>query len=145
MGVYKILVLSVICCMICMMYIFFHKWISLELQDRENIRNKGIKTTATVKQILKNIEDDSYTYVLKYEAESKRKLYKITKIWMQCQNGEFKKKHPINSKLKIKYLANNPEKIVVLDCKNDDKVLQMYQKVGLIVSIASILIILVLI
>ena len=145
MEIYKILVLSIVCCMICMIYIFLHKWIALELQDRKNIRSKGIQTTATVKQILKNIQEDSYTYVLKYEAESKRKIYKITKIWIQCQNGDFKKKHPINSKLNIKYLQSNPEKIVVLDCKSDDEVLEMYQKVGLIVCVTSILIILIII
>ena len=114
------------------------------IKYKQHLAKKGIETQAKVIGILKDVDYDSYTYFLEYTAQNKKRHeeYRIKQLWNVHQNADFKKTHPLRSKMTIKYDRRKPEKFIVVGDENNAKVFTECKIVGYSIMAASIILLL---
>ena len=111
------------------------------LRYKKYLAKKGKETEAKVIKIIKNIDYDSYTYMLEYDAENKKRgeIYHLKQLWNVHQNSDFKKAHPLRSKMTIKYDRRAPERFIVTGDENNKKEFVDCQIFGYCIMVVSLI------
>ena len=111
------------------------------LKYKKYLAKKGQETEAKVVEIIKNIDYDSYTYMLEYDIENKKRgeIYHLKQPWNVHQNSDFKKAHPLRSKMTIKYDRRAPERFIVTGDENNKKEFVDCQIFGYCIMVVSLI------